>query len=78
MSSESNIKAKKSEKWAGLRMEQTIDSLISAPLMAASKANVAMALAQARFLKETCFNKEEYTKNVCVTQNPSNVSNKDE
>lgn len=35
--------------------EQGIDSLISAPLMAASKANAMMLIGQARFLLENCF-----------------------
>ena len=36
-----------------------IEALISAPLVAASKANVIMLTGQTRFLLEYCFNKEE-------------------
>ncbi|MCW3102329.1 MAG: hypothetical protein JWO09_769 [Bacteroidetes bacterium] len=41
--------------------ELNIESLISAPLIAASKANVAMVTGQARFLLEYCFEKNEKT-----------------
>lgn len=39
--------------------EQTIDTLISAPLVATSKANAMMLIGQARFLVENCFYNEE-------------------
>jgi hypothetical protein len=39
-------------------IEQTIDSLISAPLVAASKANANMLTGQVRFLIENCFTKQ--------------------
>ncbi len=39
--------------------ELNIESIISAPLIAASKANVAMVTGQARFLLDYCFQKDE-------------------
>lgn len=39
--------------------EQSIDSLISAPLVAASKANAMMTTGQVRFLMENCFEKQD-------------------
>jgi len=39
--------------------ELNIESIISAPLVAASKANVVMVTGQTRFLLDYCFNKEE-------------------
>lgn len=39
--------------------EQSIDTLISAPLVATSKANAMMLIGQGRFLIENCFEKKE-------------------
>ena len=41
------------------RMEQPIDSLISAPLVAATKANAMMFTGQTRFILENCFDKQD-------------------
>lgn len=43
--------------------ELSIDSLISSPLVAASKANAEMMLGQTQFILRNCFNKKEGKKN---------------
>lgn len=43
----------------GFQSELNIDSVISAPLVAASKANVVMVTGQTRALLDNCFNKTE-------------------
>lgn len=47
--------------YRNVRRETGIDSLICAPLVAVSKANMTMLSGQARFILDTCFTKEKDT-----------------